>query len=316
MSKIKYLIATVNIILTLSFCPHAIAEKGELSFSFSDCDGCPEMVFIPGGEYLMGSDDSDETKPVHKVLINRFLIGKTEVTKQQWKLFVSETHYTSDSNCMSFENGRYSIRGRNWINPGHHQSDSHPVVCISWNDAQAYIAWLSKRTRKNYRMPTESEWEYVARSMSSSDRHWGKSPDLACTYENVLDKAGKSLQGVTWEYHNCSDGYEQTSPVGRYLPNNFGVYDILGNVSEWVEDTDHDNYDGAPNDGSAWTQGHSSWRRMKRGGSWFHKPERATAYYRARDIGPIDHVGFRVARFLTDKEIKKIRANEDNRSKR
>ncbi len=124
------------------------------------------------------------------------------------------------------------------------QSDDRPVVCVNWEDAQAYVQWLREETGHPYRLPTESEWEYAIRAGTKTRFYWDyRAPDL-CTYANSGD---------------CDDGWERTAPVGSFRGNGFWLHDMAGNVSEWAEDCWHENYDGAPRDGSAWTRGGDCW---------------------------------------------------------
>lgn len=174
---------------------------------------------------------------------------------------------------------------------------NEPVVCVSYNDARAYVKWLNSRHGSAYRLPTEAQWEYVARGNTSTARFWGDDPNLACAYANVADQT-KGPEGQTWpDRHQCNDGYWFVSPAATYQPNPFGLYDMLGNVWVWTQDCANDSYDGAPIDGSSWDSGHCT-RRMIRGGSWSFGPELVRAAVRR------DHtlayrsnlVGFRLAK--------------------
>ena len=273
---------------------------------FKDCSDCPEMVVIPAGSFDMGSPaseagrDNDEG-PQHRVSVQSFAAGKFEVTRDQFAAFVNATGYNAGNECKTFEGGKYEKRGgRNWQNPGYSQADNHPVVCLNWDDAKAYAAWLSRKTSKSYRLLSEAEWEYAARAGTSTARFWGESPDQACAYANVMDATGKSqVPGVTWEVHNCNDGSAYTAGVGSYKPNAFGLYDMIGNAWEWTEDCRNANYSGAPSDGSAWTSGDCG-GRVLRGGSWLYTPQIARAARRSRNgssFRVIDR-GFRLARML------------------
>jgi formylglycine-generating enzyme required for sulfatase activity len=202
------------------------------------------------------------------------------------------------------------LPGRSWRDPGFDQtSDRYPAVCVSWNDAKAFIRWLSRKTGKTYRLPTEAEWEYAARAGTRTARYWGDDPNQACVHENVADRStyetGFSRQSrKTWSRpsgrrHDCDDGRYLIAPVGSYRANGFGLYDMLGNVWEWTEDCGNASYTGAPADGSAWLTGDCS-RRVLRGSSWTSEPRYARSANRARD--PSDYrstgIGFRLARTL------------------
>lgn len=263
------------------------------------------MVAIPAGSFDMGSPSyeagrKDNEGPIHWVSVDAFALTKTHITRGQFAAFVNETSYDAGNECFTFEGGKIEKRSnRNWRDPGFKQEDSHPVVCVNWEDAKAYAAWLSKKTGKTYRLPSEAEWEYAARASTTTACYWGDSPNEACSYANVMDSTGKALvPGVTLEAHNCSDGYAYTAPVASFKPNAFGLYDMIGNAGEWVEDCWNKSYDGAPIDGSAWATGLCSQYRVLRGGSWYNVPSYARASFRDR-YAPDSHGsgrGFRLAR--------------------
>jgi formylglycine-generating enzyme required for sulfatase activity len=273
---------------------------------FKDCPSCPELVVIPPGSFDMGSPESEEDRfdtegPVHRVTFSQaFSLGKTEITRAQFAIFVSDTHYDAGDSCWTFEDEKWEERsGRNWKNPGYHQNKNHPVSCISWNDAKAYVEWISNKTGENYGLPTESVWEYAARANSGTSLYWGDEPDLACTFANVMDTTGQALvPGVTWDAHNCSDGYAYTSPVGSFKANAFELNDMIGNVWEWTADSYYKNYIGAENDGSA-RQGDGV-NRVIRGGSWSSNPQFSRSA--SRDFNSVSYrvssIGFRIFRAM------------------
>lgn len=270
---------------------------------FRDCPSCPEMVIIPAGVFNMGSPDSeakrdDNEGPVHSVKIATFAMGRSEITRGQFAAFVKKTNYNPGDKCWTLDNGKFKERGNNWLKPGYPQDDTHPVTCVNWNDAKAYVEWLSRRTGKKYRLPTEAEWEYAARSNTSTARHWGENPVDACGYANAADKSAQAaIHGATsWSVHNCTDGFAYTSPVGSFKPNAFRLNDMLGNVWEWTEDSYHDSYKDAPVNGSAW-QGNVA-KRVLRGGSWNNSPQDVRAAIRSSDKPALRFsiFGFRVVR--------------------
>ncbi len=245
----------------------------------------PEMVWIPAGSFDMGSNKgSSDEKPVHRVVIKRFSIGKYEVTVGEFSAFVKSSRYKTDAekkgDCFSYSQGWEWIKGANWESPGFSQNNNHPVVCVSWNDAVAYSKWLSKQTGKSYRLPSEAEWEYAARGGTNTKYWWG-------------NKIGKNRANCRRDY--CGDRFEYTAPVGSFSSNPFGVYDMAGNVWEWCMDKYHDNYKGAPTDGSAWERGGGS-RRVLRGGSWYDDPANVrTALRNWSTLADRGSNGFRVA---------------------
>ena len=268
---------------------------------FTDCDSCPVMMVIQAGSFSQGTPVAEsEREPnegeQHRVVISGPLaVGMVEVTRGQFSEFVAATGFTAKG-CWIYDGDWKMQTGNDWQSPGFAQDDEHPVTCVSWQDAQTYTRWLTKKTGKKYRLLSESEWEYVARAGTTMARNWGDRPDDACQSSNVADKtAEENYPG--WNAHNCTDRYIYTAPAGMFVANDFGAYDMLGNVFEWVEDCWNDNYQGAPVDGSAWTGGDCD-KRVLRGGSWFSMPKFVRSAYRNRF--PSDHrsssFGFRVAR--------------------
>jgi formylglycine-generating enzyme len=273
---------------------------------FTDCATCPEMVVIPSGTFMMGSlptegDRHENEGPRHSVSISKsYALGKLEITRGQYAMFVTETGHSTGNGCFAIEDGIYTDSPiRNWQDTHYPQQDNHPAACISWHDATAYIEWLSKKTGKHYRLPSEAEWEYAARGNTTSARFWGDDPDQACDYASVMDTIGKAqVPGVNWKNHNCTDGNAYTAPAGSKKPNPFGLYDMLGNVWEWTADHFHDNYEGAPTDGSAWISGGQD--PVLRGGSWLDHVMLLRVAERNADEST-DHdnfTGFRVVREL------------------
>ena len=282
--------------------------KWEVGKKFRDCPECPEMVVVPAGSYEMGSPSyeggrQDDEGPVHRVTIDRpFAVGVHEVTRGEWSRFESRTGYAPGGSCWTYEGGEWKERaGRGWSNPGFSQSEGHPVVCVSWEDAGAYVEWLSAETGTEYRLLSESEWEYVARGGSSTSRFWGESESGQCSHANGGDRTLKSRYR-DWKRAtaSCDDGHVHTSPVGSFRANGFGLHDVLGNVWEWVEDCWHESYRGAPGDGSVWTVGGDCGQRVLRGGSWDYDPGFLRSANRFRNSTGFrdSNVGFRVSRTL------------------
>ena len=255
---------------------------------FRDCAECPEMVVVRAGSYEMGSPPGekgrdDDEGPVHRVTIDKpFAVGVYEVTRGEWSRFVSSTGHSTGDSCRTYESGEWKERtGRGWSNPGFSQGDGHPIVCVSWEDARAYVEWLSGETGAEYRLLSESEWEYVARGGSTTSRYWGGSESGQCSHANGADRLAKRSYS-DWTVASCDDGYVHTAPVGSFRANGFGLHDVSGNVWEWVEDCWHDSYRGAPSDGSARTSGGDCGKRVLRGGSWLSTPRLLRSAYRYR----------------------------------
>jgi formylglycine-generating enzyme required for sulfatase activity len=206
-----------------------------------DCADCPEMVVIPGGSFVMGADKNTDEKPPHPVTLRTFLMGKTEVTQSQWQ----------------------AVMGSNPSRFGQCGNDC-PVEQVSWNDAQEFIGKLNQKTGLAYRLPSEAEWEYAARAGSATD--WSHGNDES------------RLADFAWFSANSG---AKAQPVAQKRPNAFSLYDMHGNVWEWVQDCWQDSYRGAPADGSAWSVGCSSNKRVLRGGSWDYNPANLRSAYRS-----------------------------------
>jgi len=281
---------------------------------FRDCPDCPEMIVVPSGEFVMGSPAGESGRnknegPTRKVTISRpFSVGRTEVTRGQFMAFMREAGHTLiRSNCWYWNEQKMQAEnydfGLDWQNPGYRQRDDHPVVCVDWRDAKAYAAWLAKKTGKQYRLLTEAEWEYVVRAGGEASRPWGERASDACRFANLLDAtAGQRVGGAKGrfgsrrELHDCDDGFAHTAPSGQFQPNAFGIFDMIGNASEWTEDCWNDSYVEAPVDGSAWLSGDCA-RRVERGASWFSQPDFARSA--RRNIAILENRdqlrGFRIA---------------------
>ena len=217
--------------------------------TFRDCPDCPEMVVIPAGSFMMGSPDNEQGRypeegPQKQVNIHQFAAGKFDITKGQWAAFVLATKRTTIEGCewSFFDSNKVKA---SWRYVSFTQDDNHPVVCISWNDAQDYIQWLSNMTGFKYRLLTEAEWEYAARAGTTTAYSWGVSASHEyANYGNDSCCSGLASGRDKWVY--------STSPVGAFPPNAFGLYDMNGNVMQWVEDCFNYPYSNQPTDGSAY----------------------------------------------------------------
>jgi formylglycine-generating enzyme required for sulfatase activity len=259
---------------------------------FRDCSDCPEMVVIPPGTFTMGSwgnetGRDDDESPGHSVTIRRpFAVGKYEVTFSEWGAC------NADGACHTNPNDLHG-----W------GKGQRPVMNVSWNDAQEYVGWLSRTTGKTYRLPTEAEWEYAARAGASTRYSFGDDDAQTdiCKFANVDDLTGQTER--LYFMADCKDGYYQRSaPVGSFKPNAFGLYDMHGNVWEWVEDCYHWRYVNAPALEAAWdSECGSETTRVLRGGSWSDSPTEARSASRSEKPPTYtgSDLGFRVARDLT-----------------
>jgi|GEM_PF-511552 len=272
---------------------------------------------IASGDYLMGCSKSDRScksaeKPVTPVQVAGFKLAQNEVTVREFKAFVEDTGYETDAEInaggftgcwarseklgISRETVRWGwLKGKSWKNPGFTQTDEHPVTCVSWNDANAYTKWMTRKLGKTVRLPTEAEWEYAARAGTSQRYSQAASSKDLCTFENVADKT-KSKTGSAWPSPvKCTDKYWTTAPVKTFKPNAFGLYDMLGSVSEWSGDVWLDKLPQQPVSRSANTAGDAN-QRVLRGGSWNGKATdvRVSARKKAPRASRASITGFRV----------------------
>jgi len=269
-----------------------------------------KLVWIPPGEFMMGSpsserDRDDDEGPIHRVTISKgFWMGQSEVTRDEFVTFINETSYRTDAEkdgwahsiTGTMTNSITDVKDVSWRDPGFSQGDTHPVVCESWNDAMAFCDWLSRKEEKSYRLPTEAEWEYACRSGSSTVYHWGDDNKDGNSYCNVFDQTAKEKSSVYllgrlyWR-----DGYANTSPVRSFKSNAFGLYDIAGNVWEWCSDWyGEEYYSVSP---SVDPQGPSNGLcRVLRGGSCrsFSRYCRSASREHLSPIGRLISSGFRV----------------------
>ncbi|NCS25791.1 MAG: SUMF1/EgtB/PvdO family nonheme iron enzyme [Microcystis aeruginosa BS13-02] len=248
-----------------------------------------EMVAIPGGTFLMGSPANEKSsygdeRPQHQVTVPPFFLGKYPITQAQWRAIASRTDLKVDPSA--------SLRVNLDLNPAYFKdrpdSDRRPVEQVSWYDAIEFCARLSKLTGREYRLPSEAEWEYACRAGTTTPFYFG---------ETITGELANYRSSETYADEPNGEYRQQTTPVGQFPPNAFGLYDMHGNVWEWCADTWHDNYDGAPRDGSVWTENGDDNRSLPRGGSWYDDPNHCRSacrdnYYR-RD-GSYFSLGFRV----------------------
>lgn len=275
----------------------------------------PAMVVVPTGSFLMGSPDGEpghraSEGPQHQVdVANGFALGRTEVTVAQFRDFVRATGYVTTAERLGgssvYDESSGTMRESRratWQDDyaGERARDNDPVVHVSWDDAQAYVQWLSQRTGKHYRLPSEAEFEYALRAGSVTRYWWGDGAPRR-PVENVTGAGDRSPAHRLWSnaFPDYRDGYWGPAPVMSFAANPFGLYDMDGNVSEWVEDCWHDNYTRAPRDGSAWVNPGCE-RRVVRGGSWGSDPDQVRSAFRLSASAETrsGRVGFRVARDL------------------
>jgi formylglycine-generating enzyme required for sulfatase activity len=307
-------------VLSVAFCWMAVAGSEEQAAqpgqTFRDCSDCPEMVVVPPGSFLMGSSDEETARdveavspsieskfaqgymlhehPQHQVNIDRpFALGKYHVTRGEFAVFIRETGYSTEGGCTLYADLDYRMRPEaGWQNPGFTQTDRDPVVCVSWQDAKAYIAWLNGKLYGRaaadsdgpYRLPSEAEWEYAARAGTRTARWWG----------DAIGSGNADCDGCGSRWDK-----QQPAPAGSFQANAFGLSDVLSSARQWNEDCWNEGYARAPQDGIAWITGKCELRVM-RGGDWTIHPWilRSANRTRQKPSSRNNAIGFRVARTL------------------
>ncbi len=285
MKRLIYLFAFACPLLSLNAFAADPTTPGKV---FKDCKDCPELVVIPAGSFTMGTPDDEvgrqpDEGPLHKVTFEHpFAVTRFHITAQEWQVYAKESGAvlpTGDNRP-----GRLCTNGK----PSYPQGPRQPAVCMSWDDVQGYVAWIAKKTGKPYRMLTEAEREYTGRAGSTGP------------FPFDFDEPGQYQINKHANTYGPRDGYTYTAPVGSFPPNAFGMYDMHGNVYEWLQDCVHDSYNGAPTDGSAWLTGGNCDFRQIRGNDWTEPPifsRSGNRNERGHDVFG-DWLGFRVARNL------------------
>lgn len=302
----------LTIVLGLWGC--ASAPRFETGASFRDCAECPEMIVLPAGSVVIGSPQSEASRnrdegPQREIAVQAFAVGRYEVTLGQYEALVRATDQPVSGNCVTDRRQR-----GNWIedpettlrDPGFAQGDDHPVVCVSWDDAQAYVDWINTRTGGGYRLLGEAEWEYAARGVTSvpADRAtypWGADPAQGCPFANGFDQTALAHYAGSIDVSayrvfdpiGCGDGWLKTAPMGSLLPNGFGLFDMIGNVGEWIAGCYALAHNAQPAAGDCE-------RRLSKGGAWGSLANNLRPADRLPRPGSLrdDSIGFRVARNL------------------
>ena len=316
---------TMQLLLAmLVFCPGLMSQEKSAGKSFRDCKGCPEMVTIPAGSFVMGTPETEPGRtstegPQKTLAIASFAAGIFDITKDEWAVFVAATHRPTGYGC-AFSGIKDSTKkdwdanpSAAWDHLGFSQTGRHPVVCITWQDAVDYTVWLSKKTGKHYRLLSEAEWEYAARAGSQTAFYWGNS----ASHQYANYGADSGWTGMV----SGADKWMVTSPVGSFPPNAFGLFDMAGNVLQYCADYFSPTYDNMASNGAPYVTDtvlsmggrfkfmnnkKTSEFRMVRGGDWGDPPFMLRSGFRnwapGRGFTIANYrsggVGFRVARDL------------------
>jgi formylglycine-generating enzyme required for sulfatase activity len=295
----------------------AAAPAQDAIRSFTDCAHCPEMIVVPPGTFLMGSSAADTDRDIQSVpliekifaknrikteypqhavkIVRSFALAKYPVTRDEFDAFIRATNYRPQGGCTLFIPSNHHYANRDdaaWDRPGFDQMGREPVVCVSWQDANAYISWLNNGKVNGadaglegpYRLPSEAEWEYAARAGTQTARWWG----------NAIGANNADCDG-------CGSPWDKskTAPVDRFASNPFGLADMLGNVWQLTQDCWHESYVDASADGDAWIEGECN-ARVMRGGSWTNEGWILRSSNRTRTPADFhgNYIGFRVAKTL------------------
>jgi formylglycine-generating enzyme required for sulfatase activity len=268
------------------------------------------MVVIPAGNFQMGAAPGEHERfsvpaieagrdqPDHPVTIAKpFALAKFDITRGEFAAFAKATNFKPHPGCQTVVGNAWQPQPQaTWEEPGYAQTDQYPAVCMNQLEIGAYLAWLRRNTGKEYRLPSEAEWEYAARGGTTTAYYWGNDAKDACAYENVGDESYGEKYNITGVLP-CRDGFSDIAPTGSFKPNPFGLYDMLGNIFVLTADCWNDTYAGAPSDGSAWTSGDCT--RIVARKAAFGNPH--AWMYRAANrefVGNIvkrNRIGFRVA---------------------
>lgn len=274
----------LSIVAVLALGAPAAAQAVE----FQDCDLCPVMVEVPPGGYERSITLDDPLQAVQ--IDNRIALGKYEVTVAEFTAFVVSTGHKASGCEIHDKAGPQWNPEAGWTAPGWEQTDAFPAICVSWDDAQAYVEWLRAETGEAYRLPSEAEWDYAAHAGGANDFAYAFRAGLKREGANCEDCAGADLMGQGF--------FLSTEAVGTYPANAYGLFDIMGNAAEWVQDCFNAAYEGAPADGAAWLTGNCD-QRVTRGGAWSNLWAELSLTRVSHDVDYRGNaVGFRVARDL------------------
>ncbi|RMN26925.1 hypothetical protein ALQ62_03607 [Pseudomonas coronafaciens pv. zizaniae] len=268
----------------LAATPVSVPAPGK---TFKDCKDCPEMVVLPAGTFTMGAPEEEmgrqpDEGPLHDVTFAKpFAISRFQVLSGEWNAYIKNSGYKMPDGDT--RPGRECKAGQ----PRYPLTARQPAVCMDWNEAKAYVEWLSKKTGKPYHLVSEAQREYAARGGSKG------------SFPFPMDEGKPYSIAKHANTYGPEDGFSYTAPAGSYSPNDFGIYDAHGNVYEWTADCETSNYNGAPTDGSAWLAGDCTWK-MIRGNDWTEAPifsRSGNRNSRQPDVRG-DWLGFRVVRDL------------------
>lgn len=294
-----------RMLLCLALGVVAPADAADAAAVIQDCATCPEMVPLPTGTFMLGASAREgvelglpaefaaREQPRRRIVIDRSIaFSRYEITRAQFAAFVAASGYTPEPGCWHYVGTEWLFdAARSWRDTQLDQADDHPVTCVNWQDAAAYARWLSQETGQSYRLPSEAEWEYAARAGTEGPWWFGSNRTEICRYVNLGDQDTETRfrwtglptrLRIEWNPEDCHDGFATTSPVDAKPPNAFGLYGLLGNVMEWVEDCWHDDYSAGPTDQAARVSSGDCSQRVMRGQGWLAIAGSARASFRRK----------------------------------
>lgn len=269
------------------------------------------MVNIPAGNFMMGSDrDGSKNSPMHSVTLPAFQMGKYPITVAEFRKFASDTGFNPKPTCLDYIDERWlsspdDLGTASWDKHRYQNNEYQPVTCVSWQDVNAYAKWLSNKTGTQYRLPTEQEWEYATKANTTSLHFWGDNPNEACLYGNVADRSGEYIASKQYGasyvgfigHSDCDDGEAYNTVVGLYRPNPFGLYDLVGNISQLLSSCYYEGYSNQQSRSAEQMNPHQCEYLAHRGGSWHFPPQPHTNRGRTKRESLSDSalMGFRLA---------------------
>ncbi len=297
------------LLLGAASAPQAADSPRAPGSTFRDCDTCPEMVVVPSGSFVMGG--APGPGPAVIQVSRAFALGRNEVTRGEYARFIAASGYEPRTGCRNWDPALLRFNDdarRSWQNPATpvEAVDDHPVTCVSFLDARAYVEWLARETGQRYRLASEAEWEYAARGGATTAFPWGDAPEDGCESANTYDVTADAGYHLGWAHAGCRDGFADVARVGLLQANAFNLHDMIGNVREWVQDCATNSYVGRPRDARAWEWLGGCKLRIQRGGSWLTPPDasRSAARAAAAEGDRSDDAGFRVARELDPRSVR------------
>lgn len=283
-------------LISMSVVGLALADQ-----TYQDCPSCPEMVLLPAGNVVMGTINLDPKvaaaraeRETSSQSVHAFAIGRFEVTAAQWQAYLNDEPFEERRLCYQWltQSERFVERDVPTVT-----GLDLPISCVNFNEVNGYLQWLSRKTGKTYRLPSEAEWEYAAKAGAVTTFPWGDDAIDGCEYANLYDQSAQESHSMGYKAVGCHDGFVTAAPVGSFHANAFGVFDMLGNVAEWTADCYTESFVGRPTGGRAWVWSGGCTAHVVKGGGYYSPSELARPGMRLA-VGNRERyetIGFRVA---------------------